>query len=315
MKHRIRLLVLILALVLVLVPTVGIADMGGFSGDSDYGGSDWGSSDWGSSDWGSSDWGSSDWDSSSSGIWYDSSSSNSSSDGDFMSTVIGAVVIGVIILLIYSRMASKKKHNTSVAPGAVATNQSLLQPVSTLIAQDPAFSEAAFCEKLSNYYVQMQNAWTAKNMSSVRHLFTDSLFAQFDRQLDVLRQTHRTNYVDRISVLGVRVMGWMQDDVNDVIIARLQTRIVDYVLDDATGNLVQGDRSKEKFLDYEWKLVRTKGKKTEQTEGTTQLHCNSCGAVVDVNRSAKCEYCGAIITTSDYDWVISAIKGISQRTS
>ena len=51
----------------------------------------------------------------------------------------------------------------------------------------------------------------------------------------------------------------------------------------------------------------------EQTAtGTT---CPNCGAPLDLNHTAKCEYCGAIITAAEYDWVISAIKGISQRTS
>ena len=46
----------------------------------------------------------------------------------------------------------------------------------------------------------------------------------------------------------------------------------------------------------------------------TDLHCPNCGAPLDVNHSAKCEYCGQVITVDDYDWVISQIKGISQVT-
>ncbi|MEG1548549.1 MAG: TIM44-like domain-containing protein [Clostridia bacterium] len=326
MKAVLKFLALTLAIVFVLLPSTGLADLGGFSGDSSYGG---GSSDWGSSS--SSDWGSSsnDWDSSSD--WNNDSDNNSSSnsngvyfsgsnttdnndtsdDGGGLGFWLILMAVGAIIFFV---LKAGKGKNGGVAPGAVPTSQALLKPISELIAQDPEFSEAALCDKLSNLYVQMQNACQNRNLDPMRATFTDALYAQFDRQLDALIQAHQTNRIERISVLGTRIMGYMQDDVNDIIIARLQTRIVDYVVDDITGNVVRGSNTTELFMDYEWTLIRTKGKQTVQQNGATQIHCNACGAPVDINHSAKCEYCGSIVTSSDYDWVISAIKGISQHS-
>ena len=44
-----------------------------------------------------------------------------------------------------------------------------------------------------------------------------------------------------------------------------------------------------------------------------ELFCPNCGTCTE---NAKfCKYCGAVIAAAEYDWVISAIKGISQRTS
>ena len=42
--------------------------------------------------------------------------------------------------------------------------------------------------------------------------------------------------------------------------------------------------------------------------------CPYCGAPLDINRSAKCEYCDNIVSTNDYDWCLASIKGLSQRT-
>ncbi|MEG2004366.1 MAG: hypothetical protein RR057_07175, partial [Clostridia bacterium] len=105
-----------------------------------------------------------------------------------------------------------------------------------------------------------------------------------------------------------------QNDVNDMIYARLNTRVTDYVVDDKTGDIIRGSDKAEKFMEYEWTLVRTKGKQTSTEEQTESIHCPSCGAPLNINKTAKCEYCGAVVSTNDYDWVISAIKGISQRT-
>ena len=43
--------------------------------------------------------------------------------------------------------------------------------------------------------------------------------------------------------------------------------------------------------------------------------CPNCGAPLDLNATAKCQYCGAVIQSADFDWVLKTIKGISQQTS
>ena len=135
-----------------------------------------------------------------------------------------------------------------------------------------------------------------------------------DRQLDQYRRTGQTKYIERIAVLGVSLSGWMQESGNDVIIARLNTRFTTYTLDDNTGNLVKGSRTAEKFLDYEWQLLRTSGKTTVGGSGVKVQNCPNCGATININRTAKCEYCGSIVTVDSYDWVLNGIKAISQRT-
>ena len=104
------------------------------------------------------------------------------------------------------------------------------------------------------------------------------MFAQMDRQLDGYRQRKETNRVERISVLGVRLLGWKQENGKDVMIARLDTRIVDYVVDDRTGAILRGSSKTEKFMTYEWSLVRTTGVVTGTIKGTSGQTCPYCGA-------------------------------------
>ena len=69
-----------------------------------------------------------------------------------------------------------------------------------LRAKDPNFSVQAFLEKVANDYVQMQRCWQDKNWEPMRPLMTDALYSQFDRQLDELRRSGQTNYVERIAL-------------------------------------------------------------------------------------------------------------------
>ena len=280
------------------------ADFGDFAGDGDYGG-DWGGGDY---DYGGND------DYSYSGG--DSSTGNSFLDGVLL--VIFSVFSwpGVILLLVFLYFWNKKKggNQPSQPAGAQRTDASTLRNMAEYQQLDPQFSEAEFREKLSNLYVRFQNSWQAKNMEDLRPYLTDAMYAQFDRQLDNYRQNHQTNHVERISVLGVTLRGWKQESGKDVIVAELRTRIVDYVTDDNTGQLIRGSRAQEKFMTYEWTLRRTSGMLTSQTTGTTGQTCPHCGAHIDINHTAVCEYCGSVLTTDTFDWAVSSIKGISQRT-
>lgn len=296
------LLTLLVVGLLVYAPQISRADLGGFSGDSDFGG-DWGGSDWGDSDWGDSDWGSG----------YDSGYDYDSDDSGGYIPIIVAVV--VVVLAILKNRKRGGGGGGSVNPGGMRTPESQLRPISELVALDPNFDEAAFVEKMSNLYVQMQNCCTAKNMEPLRPYFTDALYAQFDRQLEAMRQARRTNYVERIAVLGIALRGFMQRNGEDHIIAEVRTRIVDYTLDDATGSLVSGDMNREKFMVYEWDISRASGMQTQDADDMSRVNCPGCGAPLSINTTAECPYCGSIVTLDKHDWAINAIRGISQRTA
>lgn len=282
------------------------ADFGDFGGDSDYdyGGGyddDYDYDDYDYDDDYDTDYG------------YSSSYSSSGDDDlDLPDTLIGGVLL-LVIVGIYL-LSKRKRTKPSGGNNMPAASLPQLLPMSQYTSLDPNFNEAALREKLSNLYVQMQNGWTAKNIEALRPYFTDSLFTQMERQLAQKIQLHQTNYVERISVLGVTLMGYQQRGGEDHIIARLQTRIVDYTLDDKTGALVSGSQTKEKFMTYEWDICRTSGKVTDQMAAMSRTVCPSCGAPLDINSSARCEYCGSVLQRNEHDWAICNIRGISQKT-
>lgn len=187
--------------------------------------------------------------------------------------------------------------------------------IEDLKKQDPAFSEEKMKEKIGNLYVRMQECWQNKTWEEMRTGMDDAIFNQFNAQLNSLIKAGKTNYVDDIAVLGVDLTGFGQDDKHDIVTALVRVRIKDYTVDDATGAVVSGSKTAEKFMTYEWTMIRTKGAKSfERTEDAAK-NCPNCGAPLDLNATAKCQYCGAVIQSADFDWVIKTIKGISQQTS
>ncbi|PKM72432.1 MAG: hypothetical protein CVU91_08520 [Firmicutes bacterium HGW-Firmicutes-16] len=292
----ITLMIVILLASILAIPAM--ADAGNFSGSSDFGGSYGGSS--GGSFGGS-------------GLWTLFALGSSGHSGG----VIAIIIIAFIVIKILKNAG--RRGGTATFTAARTNGFSELKPIQTLRDTDPNFSEAVMKEKIGNLYVRMQTAWQTNEFDSMRPFMTDSLYSQFKLQLDELIRSECTNHIERIAVLEVNLLGWRSDEANDAVVAQLQTRIIDYISNDKTGKVISGSKTAEKFMTYEWTLVRSKGMKTPEPSGegkgdTISIHCPSCGAPVEINQSAKCPYCDSVINAVSYDWVISQIKGISQRT-
>ena len=301
-------------LITVLVPRKGRADLGDFSGGSDYGGGDYGGSDYGGWDSGGYDYGS-----------YDSGSSGRSSSSCTTGDAIGLSVcffflIGPIwtFIFIFMFSSNKNKKNSVIQKatplGASRTLLSKLTPIEQYRSLDPSFSPEALQEYLKSLYVRMQECCTKRDVTPIRADFADALWQQFDRQVKQLKQMRRTNYVENISVLYVDLNGYYQDKGEDVIIAEIQTRITDYVAEDDTGSVVSGSKTREKIMTYEYALSRPIELRSAHGEGTAARICPNCGAALSANEAVKCPYCGSLVTFGDHDWTVYSIKGISQRT-
>ena len=300
MKWTAKILVFVLCILLMALPAFAGADFGDFSGDSDYGGS---------------------WDSDySSGSYYDDDSDVSGIDIGIGLAVMAAIVVLGLIFDVSEK--KKKKQYGAGRPqsaqgrpqGAQRTPDSRLQPLGDLAVTDPSFDANAMQEKISNLYVQMQNCWTDKNIESLRPYFTDAFFTQMERQLNGLKSRGLTNHVDRIAVLGVNLRGFYKQGGDEHLIVELRTRIVDYTVQDSDKKLVSGDRNREKFMTYEWNMCRAEGSVTTKAGAMQSVSCPGCGAPLSINTTAKCPYCGRVVTLDEHDWALCAIKGISQTT-
>ncbi|MCR4819235.1 MAG: TIM44-like domain-containing protein [Fretibacterium sp.] len=310
-KHffGILMVALFMSFCLCLAPNGTWADFGGFSGNSDYGGS---SHSGGGGGW--SGGGGSHSSYSGGGDLFAAAAVGSffSSDGDdWMLAVIVLVVVGIIFLNQNKKKSQQGSAPVYIEPEPVNRN---LKPISSYLALDPQFDEAKLRAHLANLYVQMQDAWHNKDISFLRPYMTDAFYNQMDRQLDALRKARRTDCTENIAVLDTNILGYWQSAGMDYLAVRLKTRIVSYILDDRTGNVVSGEKDREKFMEYEWELVRKTGVLTSDSQ-TQTVNCPYCGAPLKINASAQCSYCGSVVSVLNEDWAVSGMKGISQRTA
>lgn len=271
------------------------ADFGDFAGDSDYG------------DFG--DWDDSDYD-------YDYDSDYDGDGVTFFGDFDGFTLIVVILVIVVAFIGARDKQTPTNNPRPTPTKPTTdnLRPMAEYQKLDPDFNDGELRQKLSNWYVQMQDCWSAGDIEPVRPYFSNAYWEQMNRQLQDMRKLGRTDHTERVAVLNVTLCGFYQAGGVDHITARLNTRIVSYITD-RDGKVVSGSKTTEKFMTYEWDLTRPSGAKTEKAAELKSINCPHCGAAISINESAKCPYCDSIITVAKHDWSIATIRGIAQRSN
>ena len=300
MKRRLLIILLCCAALLILTAAAipSGADFGDYSG-----GDDWGS--WDDYDYDYDD----DYD-------YDYDYGDSDSDGGDATLGDLLLTVGVLGGVMYGVTKLGGKKTPKQANGKPAADTPLL-PIGAYSAYDPEFDEEAFKQKLADLWLRMQAAWEAKDIEPVRPDLSAVYFAQAQNQLDAHIRDKNTNHVGDPAVLSVTLRGFRQDGGTDVIVAELKARFVDYTTDDATGELISGDRDAVKNMRYIWELTRPVTQRAAgdgKSAGLTTVTCPNCGAEVRINESAKCEACGSLISVDAHDFVLNKVSAVAQRT-
>ena len=312
--------ILILIVTLIIsITTYSFADVGSFDR---Y---DSGSSDWSSS---SSDWGS-DWESSSSS-WDDDYSSLSDGDIGFLIGLLfgshGGRIFLVILIVIYIIYKNKNKENnkenvqekTTYVPqntqnyqqnNANISKEKSLEVAKQVVAIDPLFSEEKFTTYTKELFVKLQNAWTAREWEPMRLFETESLFEQHKSQVQGYIDTNRINVMDRISVNYAYLYSFRQEGDKDILEVALKSTMKDYIIDATTKELLEGSKTEDRHTIYKLTFERKKGVQTEEgTDEVKTTNCPNCGAPTKITSSGRCEYCDSIITTGEYDWILSNLE-------
>ena len=301
---------LVIKLAIQIFDTTVYADVGSFedySSGSDWGGSSWGGSSWDrGSSWDSSSWGSS-WD-----------------DDDYSSSGGFFIIFLIIVIAVVVAKNSGKNRNTGNSrrndefyrrmtqnnmPNMQALDATQTQIENKIQANDPAFNKEEFVAWSKNLFVKLQQAWTARDWSTIRTFETENLFEQHKNQLQGYINNNQINVMDRICVNYAHLYNYRVEGDKEILTVRLNSRMEDYIIDATTKQVIKGQKGLDKVNTYLLTFIRKNGVKTKP--GTIEVNttnCPNCGAPTQITSSGKCDYCGSVITTGEYNWVLSNLQ-------
>lgn len=124
---------------------------------------------------------------------------------------------------------------------------------------DPNFREDAFKELAQDLFFRIQAGWMNRSLDGVSDLLTSEMAAFFRQEFDRLKKQGRINRLENIAVRKVEITEAWQEQGKDYVTVLFTANLLDYTVDERTGEVMEGDRNNPvKFREF-WTFCRDVG--------------------------------------------------------
>jgi predicted lipid-binding transport protein (Tim44 family) len=124
---------------------------------------------------------------------------------------------------------------------------------------DPRFDETDFRETSSDIFFKIQAGWANRDLEPVKGLLTSEIFSILKTEVDELRREKKLNRLDNIAVRSVDLVEVWQETGSDYVTVKFLANLLDYTVDDVTGQVISGSKIDPiKFEEY-WTFTRPVG--------------------------------------------------------
>ncbi|HET6252295.1 MAG TPA: Tim44 domain-containing protein, partial [Tepidisphaeraceae bacterium] len=226
----------------------------------------------------------------------------------FHHPIIGALVIAAIAFVYYlNRNNPVGGQTSSNVPAATLDDSEKQSAISSLVQHDPNFDEQAFYQRVGVAFNKIQAAWCAQNLSVVRPFISDGVHERFTLQFSEQKAEGWHDQMDNIQVQDIEIAELRSDGLFDELSVRIAASALDYRVSLASGKRLGGATAPDQFVEV-WSFLRHRGAVTQPGKsGLIEGNCPNCGAPVELNQSANCTHCKAMLRSGQYDWVLSEI--------
>jgi predicted lipid-binding transport protein (Tim44 family) len=149
-------------------------------------------------------------------------------------------------------------------------DQDLERGLANIQQFDSSFDEAKFQEWCTDTFFKIQGAWANRDMATVRNLLTDEMHRILQGDAEALKAQKKINRLENIAVRSVDITEAWQESGSDFITVRVYANLLDYNVDETTGQVVEGSKTDPvKFEEY-WTFTRSVGNNPWQLSAINQ---------------------------------------------
>jgi predicted lipid-binding transport protein (Tim44 family) len=124
---------------------------------------------------------------------------------------------------------------------------------------DARFDPDAVAQMARTAFLDVQLGITGRDVSRLRDRVTPEMFAILQAQCDRLRGARQSNRLERIGITRAEISEAWQESGRDYVTVYIAAAMLDYVVDDDTGGVVEGSRSATQNVEEFWTFVRPVG--------------------------------------------------------
>jgi predicted lipid-binding transport protein (Tim44 family) len=147
----------------------------------------------------------------------------------------------------------------TITPELPAADSDLERGVSHIRSMDASFDPAVTVDTAKRMFQGVQQAVTMRDIAWVRDHLGTEMYAVLQDQCDRLRAAKQTNRVEKIDVRSADVTEAWQENGQDFVTVHLVASMLDYTVDDDTGNVVDGSKTTPTDVDEYWTFTRPVG--------------------------------------------------------
>ncbi len=167
---------------------------------------------------------------------------------------------------------------------------------------DRGFTKADAEKRFRKIFIQLQDAWSNRDIPAIRPLVTDQLYRVYSYWIEAYRSAGIRNVITDVDITSLEFVAADVDPFYDSITTRIAASMVDRCISEG-GKVVGGDSNPRSFSEY-WTFIRIAGGKKDTKSSHT---CSGCGASLEVGMTGECPYCGMLTSGDNFDWILSRI--------
>jgi predicted lipid-binding transport protein (Tim44 family) len=206
--------------------------------------------------------------------------------------ILPLLILGGVAFFLYRRFAKARQANEvpvpiysrqGVQPSSAfgGGNNNLTQPpppliigenlvddgISRIQQTDRDFDPTYFIEVASDVFFKVQAGWMRRELDSYRHLLGEQLAREYEEHFVEMRSNGHINKLESIAIRGVEIIQAGNDGREDFVTVLFTANLLDYTVDDKSGELVSGSMTNPVKFREEWTWARSTGTQNWKLEG------------------------------------------------
>ncbi|MEN8200640.1 MAG: Tim44 domain-containing protein, partial [Thermodesulfobacteriota bacterium] len=148
---------------------------------------------------------------------------------------------------------------------------SLDEGIGLIRIADPDFDPAYFVEVASDVFFKVQAGWMRRDIDSYRHLLGEQLAAEYVGHFDEMKAKGEINKLESISIRKVELVAAGSENGEDFATVLFTANLLDYTVDDTSGDLISGSMTEPVKFAEEWTWARPIGTQEWKLEGLKEV--------------------------------------------
>ncbi len=216
--------------------------------------------------------------------------------------VAGLIIGGFVVSSIYTKRKVKQQTIFNQLP--TGDPVSSVKGYDKFLSNNPGFDEENFKNNVKTAFLDIQEAWQNQDLSKVRKFLSDGVYQRFTTQFKMMKLLQQVNKIENIEIKNVYIDKIESDGLYDIIHTAVHASIDDHFISRLDPSMNSGGT--EEFVEY-WSFLKKRGKERKDMYSTD--NCPNCGSPLpsEMGELSKCESCGTLTNSGEYDWVLSEI--------